>query len=194
MIVNTDIDIDVADRNKLLTLIKHTPATINEKNKMRKHNTGVYFHKIPMNPFNGLSTIDYKKAEELGYFKLDILNVSIYRNITTKEQLDEMLTMEPMWELLEHKEVVEQLFHVHNHFDIVNTLKPKSIEQLAAVLAIIRPAKRHLLRQNWNEIDENVWKRPQGDEYYFKKAHAFAYAHAIVLQLNMLTKGFSLQD
>lgn len=194
MIVNTDIDIDVADRNKLLTLIKHTPATINEKNKMRKHNTGVYFHKIPMNPFNGLSTIDYKKAEELGYFKLDILNVSIYRNIATKEQLDEMLTMEPMWELLEHKEVVEQLFHVHNHFDIVNTLKPKSIEQLAAVLAIIRPAKRHLLRQNWNEIDENVWKRPQGDEYYFKKAHAFAYAHAIVLQLNMLTKGFSLQD
>ena len=194
MIVNTHIDIDVADTNKLLTLIKHTPATINEKNKMRKHNTGVYFHKIPMNPFNGLSTIDYKKAEELGYFKLDILNVSIYRNITTKEQLDEMLTMEPMWELLEHKEVVEQLFHVHNHFDIVNTLKPKSIEQLAAVLAIIRPAKRHLLRQNWNEIDENVWKRPQGDEYYFKKAHAFAYAHAIVLQLNMLTKGFSLQD
>lgn len=194
MIVNTDIDIDVADRNKLLTLIKHTPATINEKNRTKKHNTGVYFHKIPMNPFNGLSTIDYKKAEELGYFKLDILNVSIYRNITTKEQLDEMLTMEPMWELLEHKEVVEQLFHVHNHFDIVNTLKPKSIEQLAAVLAIIRPAKRHLLRQNWNEIDENVWKRPQGDEYYFKKAHAFAYAHAIVLQLNMLTKGFSLQD
>mgnify|MGYP005713920425 CR=1 FL=1 len=194
MIVNTDIDIDVADRNKLLTLIKHTPATINEKNKTKKHNTGVYFHKIPMNPFNGLSTIDYKEAEELGYFKLDILNVSIYRNITTKEQLDELLIMEPMWELLEHKEVVEQLFHVHNHFDIVNTLKPKSIEQLAAVLAIIRPAKRHLLRQNWNEIDANVWKRPQGNEYYFKKAHAFAYAHAIVLQLNMLTKGFSLQD
>ena len=73
MIVNTDIDIDVADRNKLLTLIKHTPATINEKNKTKKHNTGVYFHKIPMNPFNGLSTIDYKEAEELGYFKLDIL-------------------------------------------------------------------------------------------------------------------------
>ena len=194
MIVNTDIDIDVADRNKLLTLIKHTPATINEKNKTKKHNTGVYFHKIPMNPFNGLSTIDYKEDEELGYFKLDILNVSIYRNITTKEQLDELLIMEPMWELLEHKEVVEQLFHVHNHFDIVNTLKPKSIEQLAAVLAIIRPAKRHLLRQNWNEIDANVWKRPQGNEYYFKKAHAFAYAHAIVLQLNMLTKGFSLQD
>ena len=54
-----------------------------------------------------------------------------------------MLTMAPMWELLEHKEVVEQLFHVHNHFDIVNILKPKSIEQLAAGLAIIRPAKRH---------------------------------------------------
>jgi hypothetical protein len=194
MIVNTDIDIDVADRNKLLTLIKHTPATINEKNKIRKHNTGVYFHKIPENPFNGLSTVDYKEAEELGYFKLDILNVSIYKNIESKEQLDELLDMEPMWELLEHKEVVEQLFHIHNHFEIVKKLKPQNIEQLAAVLAVIRPAKRYLLDKDWDTILHEVWIKPKGDDYYFKKAHAFAYAHAIVLQLNMLTKGFSLQD
>ena len=37
MIVNTDIDIDVADRNKLLKLIKHNPATINEKNRTKKN-------------------------------------------------------------------------------------------------------------------------------------------------------------
>ena len=194
MIVNTDIDIDVADRNRLLNLIKNTPAMINDNGKKRKHNTGVYFHDVPCDPWTGLSTVDYKQAEEHGFFKLDILNVNVYEDIETVQELETLIETEPMWDLLEHQDVVKKLFHIHNHYDIVKRMKPASIEQLAAVLAIIRPAKRHLLRQNWNEIDENVWKRPQGDEYYFKKAHAFAYAHAIVLQLNMLTKGFSLQD
>jgi hypothetical protein len=51
-----------------------------------------------------------------------------------------------------------------------------------------------LLKQNWNNINENVWKKPSGDEYFFKKAHAHAYALAIVLQLNMMATGLSLQD
>ena len=44
-----------------------------------------------------------------------------------------------------------------------------------------------------NVINKDVWVRPSNDEYFFKKAHAHAYAVAIVLQLNMLAKGFSLQ-
>jgi len=181
MIVNTDIDIDVADRNRLLKLIKGTTAMILKENKQTKHNTGVYFHDMPSNPFTGLSSVDYKEAEDMGYFKIDVLNVGLYKDIKSKEHLNQLLAMEPMWELLEHKEVVEKCFHIHKHFDIVNTLKPKSVEQLAAVLAVIRPAKRHLLKQNWNNINENVWKKPSGDEYFFKKAHAHAYALAIVL-------------
>jgi hypothetical protein len=35
---------------------------------------------------------------------------------------------------------------------------------------------------------KEVWIKPDGDEYYFKKAHAHAYALAIVLQLNMMVK------
>jgi hypothetical protein len=194
MIVNTDIDIDVADRNKLLKLIKGTTAMMLKGNKQLKHNTGVYFHDMPSNPFTGLSSVDYKEAENIGYFKIDVLNVGLYKDIKSKEHLDELLAMTPMWELLEHREVVEKCFHIHKHFDIVSTLKPKSVEQLAAVLAIIRPAKRYLLKQNWDEINQNVWKRPSGDEYFFKKAHAHAYALAIVLQLNMMATGLSLQD
>ena len=64
MIVNTDIDIDVADRRSLLKLIKNVPALIERDGKKVKHNTGVYFHDIPSDPFSGLSTIDYQKAEE----------------------------------------------------------------------------------------------------------------------------------
>ena len=62
MIANTDIDIDVADRTRLLNLIKHTPAMINDNGRRKKHNTGVYFHEMPSDPFTGLSTIDHKEA------------------------------------------------------------------------------------------------------------------------------------
>jgi hypothetical protein len=167
---------------------------IERDGKNVKHNTGVYFHEIPQNPFTGMCTIDYKKAEELGYFKLDILNVNVYENIKSKKELDELLRMEPMWELLEHEEVVSQCFHIHNHFDIIKKMKPKSIEELAAVLAIIRPAKRHLLGKDWKTVFSDVWKKPNDGGYYFKKAHAHAYAVAIVLQLNLLVKGSSSQD
>jgi len=194
MIVNTDIDIDIANRDKLLKIIKGTPAMIARENKQVKHNTGVYFHDIPSNPFTGLSTIDHKEAESMGYFKIDVLNVSLYKHIKSKKQLVELLNNEPMWELLEHKEVVEQCFHIHKHFNIVSKMKPKSVAQLAAVLAIIRPAKRHLIGKDWDTINNDVWVKPVKDEYFFKKAHAHAYAMAIVLQLNMLAKGFSLQD
>ena len=194
MIVNTDIDIDVANRDKLLKLIKGTTAMILRDNRQTKHNTGVYFHEMPSNPFTGLSSVDYKEAEDMGYFKIDILNVGLYKDIKSKEHLDQLLAMEPMWELLEHKEVVEKCFHIHKHFEIVKKMKPKSVEELAAVLAVIRPAKRHLLGRDWNTIKEQVWVRPKGDEYFFKKAHAHAYAVAIVLQLNMMATGLSLQD
>tara|TARA_B100000929_G_C15344829_1_gene365424 strand:- start:38 stop:622 length:585 start_codon:yes stop_codon:yes gene_type:complete len=194
MIVNTDIDIDTANRDKLLKVIKGTPAMIARDKKQVKHNTGVYFHDIPSNPFTGLSTVDYKEAENIGYFKIDVLNVGLYKSIKSKKQLIDLLNKEPMWELLEHKEIVEQCFHIHKHFNIIKQMKPKSVEQLAAVLAVIRPAKRHLMGKDWNTINNDVWVKPVKDEYFFKKAHAHAYAMAIVLQLNMLAKGFSLQS
>lgn len=191
MIVNTDIDIDVADRNKLLRLIKNTPAMMNNKGRKQRHNTGVYFHEVPSDPFTGLATVDYTEAEQLGFFKIDILNVNIYESIKDPAELDELMSMEPMWELLEHREVVEKLFHIHSHYDIVKRMRPRSVEQLAAVLAVIRPAKRYLLGKDWDTVFREVWVRPEGDEYFFKKAHAVSYAVAIVVQLNQLVKNSS---
>ena len=194
MIVNTDIDIDIADRKKLLQCIKNTPAMIYSKGKQQRHNTGVYFHEVPENPYTHTCTVDFKKAESLGYFKLDILNVNVYDKITSAKELDELLAMDTMWDLLQHEDVVKQCFHIHNHFSIVKKMKPTSIQELAAVLAVIRPAKRHLLNSSWEEIMKDVWVKPEGDEYYFKKAHAHAYALAIVLQLNMMVRDSSLAD
>jgi hypothetical protein len=36
-----------------------------------------------------------------------------------------------------------------------------------------------------------VWTKPTGEEYYFKKAHAMAYAVAIVVQMNLICEGLS---
>ena len=77
-------------------------------------------------------TVDFKKAEELGYFKLDIPNVNVYDGINNIDELDELLDMEPMWELLEHEDVVKKCFLIHKLS--VKRMKPKSVEQLAAVI------------------------------------------------------------
>jgi DNA polymerase III alpha subunit len=183
-----DVDIDFANREQALSIVDHTPAMQKDGNKERKHNTGVYFHHVPTNPFTGLCTLDYKQAEDAGWFKIDLLNVGIYGHFSSNEQIDDLLNKEPMWELLEHKEVIQQLFHIHNHADTVIKMKPRSIEQLAMVLAVIRPGKKHLIGRSWDDIEKEVWTKTE-DVYSFKKSHSFGYAMAIVLQLNKLVYG-----
>lgn len=180
-----DIDIDFADREEVLSLLQHRNARLENG---KKHNTGVYVTEIPHNPVNLLSTIDYKEAEDRGYFKLDFLNVSIYKDVRDENHLQELMHKEPMWELLEYNEFVDSVFHLSGHGDIVRTLKPKNVEDLAAVLAIIRPAKRHLLNESWDTIRQEVWKKPEDDSYYFKKAHAMSYAMAVVVHMNLLVE------
>ena len=183
-----DVDIDFFDRDGTLKLFKHAPASIIKDDKIEKHKTGVYFHAVPTHPITGHSTLDYKKAEERGYFKIDCLNVNIYKNIKSEQELVELMIEEPDWDMLKDPKVVENLFHLNSHFNIVSKLEPKNIEQLAAVLAIIRPAKRGLMYKNWVDILKEVWVKPTDGSYFFKKSHAVAYAHAIVVQMNLIKK------
>lgn len=178
-----DIDIDFADRNVILSKIQHRVAKLDTG---KKHNTGVYVTEIPHNPIDNLSTIDYKTAEDRGYFKLDFLNVGIYKGINDEQHLVKLINTVPMWDLLEHSEFVDQLFHVSGHSKILTKLKPTSIEQLAAVLAIIRPAKRYLVDSDWDTIHKEVWTKPENDQYFFKKSHAVSYAMAVVVHINLL--------
>ncbi|MBC8435810.1 MAG: hypothetical protein H8D84_02370 [Proteobacteria bacterium] len=183
-----DVDIDFFDRDGTLKLFKHAPASIIKDDKIEKHKTGVYFHAVPTHPITGHSTLDYKKAEERGYFKIDCLNVNIYKNIKSEQELVELMIEEPDWDILKDPKVVENLFHLNSHFNIVSKLEPKNIEQLAAVLAIIRPAKRGLMYKNWVDILKEVWLKPTDGSYFFKKSHAIAYAHAIIVQMNLLKR------
>jgi DNA polymerase III alpha subunit len=181
-----DIDIDFADRTKALTHFKHVAANINDNGTFKKHNTGVYCTSIPCNPITGISTIDYKQAEERGYFKIDFLNVNVYDKVKDRKHLLELMNKEPIWDLLQQDEFVDLLFHLNGHGAILRNCCPTSVEQLAAVLAMIRPAKRYLIGKDWTTIMNEVWTKPENDEYYFKKAHAIAYAHVIVVQMNLI--------
>jgi hypothetical protein len=186
-----DIDIDFLDRTQILSILEHRVAMRRNNSQVLKHNTGIYFQDIPCDPFSNLSTIEYDSADDRGYFKIDLLNVSMYDGVRDEDHLSHLLHTQPLWDLLEHEEVVTQLFHINGHFSLVRKLKPTSIEQLAAVLAIIRPAKRYLADSDWNAIMNEVWVRPEGDLYFFKKSHAIAYAAAIVVQLNLICEKIS---
>ena len=86
--------------------------------------------------------------------------------------------------MFEHKEIVEQLAHISNHFAIIEKHPPESIEQLAMILAMIRPGKRHLVGHTWEVIEKEVWEKTE--DYFFKRSHALSYAVSIVVQLNKI--------
>lgn len=186
-----DVDIDFADREQVLKLLPHIPATQKSNQATQKHKTGVYFHPVPVNPFTGWCNIDYKEAEALGFFKVDLLNVSLYNGIQSKEHLDRLANQEPLWDLLLQDDFVNLLFHLNGHGDILRKTQPTSVEQLSAVLAMIRPAKRYLIGKPWTTIMKEVWTKPESGDYFFKKSHATAYAVAIVAQMNLICEKIS---
>ena len=161
------------------------PASIYKESKITKHNTGIYAQDIPIDPVTKFASLDYEVADKLGYFKIDFLNVSAYEGVRDEQHLIELMYKQPDWSMLQNKDIVSKLFHISDHFSLDNKLKPQSIDELAAVLAIIRPGKRHLADENWNNIMADVWNKPK-EGYFFKKAHAIGYAYVIVVQMNLL--------
>jgi hypothetical protein len=184
----SDIDIDLGDRDKLLSLISHTKASI-RKNEIKKHNTGVYVTDIPYDPINEMSAIDYIEAEERGYVKLDLLNVHVYNQVRDERHLVELMS-EPDWNKLNDITFVEQLIHLGNHFNTLRKMPEpvNSIPRLAMFLALIRPGKKHLIGLPWSEVSKTIWEKGT-DGYGFKRSHSCAYAHLVVVHMNLLTNG-----
>ena len=189
---DSDIDIDFGDRTQALKLLKHIPASIEKDGKLIAHNTGVYVTSIPQDPFAGLASIDYKSAEERGYTKLDFLNVSLYTQIKSEQHLQDLIAQEPAWDLLYDPEFCSRLIHIGNHYKTLINMPEavNSIPRMAMFLSVIRPAKRHLIGQPWGKVAETVWEK-QADGYQFKKSHAVAYAHLVVVNMNLLCEQLS---
>jgi hypothetical protein len=195
--MSADIDIDLADRDQLLKLIQATPARltkfgINAREKVgdhRRHNSGIYVTDIPYDPVNDCAAIDYKQAEKLGYFKIDLLNMSVYELIKSPEHYEEMLAMEPPWERLwTDNEFARKLVHVGGSIHLLKSMKPDSIPRMAAFISIIRPGKAHLQNQPWNQVFESVWDGDDSKGFVFKHAHAIGYAALVALHMNLLSQ------
>ena len=193
MVKMPDIDIDFTDRDSALKLFKHVGASRVENNRLVKHNTGIYMHQVPVNALTGLCAVPYDTAEQREYFKIDFLNVGLYRGIKDEDHLVQLMETEPLWDLLLQDDFISLLFHVNGHGSILREMKPNSVEQLAAILEMIRPAKRHLIGKDWATVMMEVWTRPDTDDYYFKKSHATAYAVAIVVQMNLICEQISYE-
>lgn len=187
-----DIDLDVKNRDEILSILPHIPASIIKNDKIDKHNSGVYFQNIPHDPDTGYSSIDYDNAEKIGYMKFDFLNNTIYGKVKNPAHLDKLANTDPDWRLFEHVEIVKQLHQISRHAPLVIKFKPKNIDELAALIALIRPAKAHLQNSSKATIMENIWKKDkEKEQYQFKKSHSYAYALSIIVQLNLLVEELS---
>lgn len=185
--MSADIDIDLADREQLLKLIDAIPAMQVQDGKIRKHNSGVYVTDIPYDPINQCAAIGYETAEQLGYFKIDLLHVNVYNSIKSPAHYEQLLAQEPSWDRLWTDSTwASRLIHVGNYTELLKSMRPDSIPRMAAFISIIRPGKAHLQNRPWTEVFDSVWDGDSSRGFVFKKAHAIGYARLVALHMNLL--------
>lgn len=182
-----DIDIDLRPDFDPDKIFKVVHASMNESGKLRKHPAGVYYQSVPVDSETNLSAIPYKEAEDVGFFKIDLLHLNLLTKFKSKAQMRSLIKQEPDWTLLESEKIVKGLFHIGNHFDIIEKVRPTSVAQLSDILALIRPGKRNLLDEYVKNPDairpELYTKRINSD---MRKSHTIPYALLIVLQLHLI--------
>lgn len=177
-----DVDIDVSpstDREKYGT---RAGVYVEERGVYNPHPSGIYLEDVPTDPISGICAFDYKYGDEKGFMRVDLLNNTIYSGYKSKEEVLQDVDAPVDWDLLKQRDVVESLPHISKHFDLVREVEPKSIIELADVLALIRPAKQRLIEpylENRELTRENLYREPKAG-IYFKKSHAVSYALMIV--------------
>lgn len=187
--MDIDLDLPIFDPQK------HFPSCVRaamvKDGQLIKHPAGVYFQSIPTDPITNLAAIPYEPAEELGYFKIDFLHLGLLDDIplTNKQQLRELTQLEPDWDMLQDQQIVEQLFQIRKHYPLLLKLQPKSVNDLADCIALLRPAKRNLVDkyiQSKHRTRKELYKMPLPPGC-FKQGHAIAYALTIVVQMHLIT-------
>lgn len=185
-----DVDIDLKTDFDPLQYFQHAiRASMIKDSDLVKHPAGAYFQGMPVDKLTGLAAIPYDAAEELGFLKIDFLHLSVLDNFENKDEIRALLKHEPDWYLLESAEVVQKLFQLHRHHELVSKVKPRSVQELADCIALIRPGKRKFLTaylKDRNRTRPFIYRKEEGDQYSFKKSHAIAYALTIVLQLHLI--------
>lgn len=186
-----DIDIDMQTTFDPTDIFDVVKASMIQKNKLMKHPCGAYFQDIPRDPVSGLSAIPHKEAEGNGYTKVDFLHLGVLDYFENKDQIRALLRKTPNWGMLLKRNVIEKLFQIGKHVDLVRRVAPKSVQDLADCISLIRPGKIDLLDDYLDDREsarEELYRYEKGS-YAYKKGHAIAYAMIIVLQLHLISAG-----
>lgn len=187
-----DIDIDFQTAfNPTRIFDQAIPASMLRNGDLVKHPCGHYFQTMPVDEITGLAAIPYEEAECLGFFKIDFLHLSPLDHFRNKQQIRELIKIEPDWDILLDAEQVKKLFQISKHHEMLAVIRPRSVQVLADTIALIRPGKKHLISAYLKDrtgVRSELYKRSE-DGYYFKKSHAISYALTIVLQLHLIELG-----
>lgn len=187
-----DIDIDFPTSFDPRQYMRQAvPASMVKDDKLQKHPCGFYLQSIPVDPITNLSAIPFEEAEALGYFKIDFLHLSVLDEIGSKEEIRKLVSQDPDWELMRDPAVVERLFHLSKHYQLLQRLNPQSVQDVADALALIRPGKRKLLEEylrNKEAVRPKLYTKDEERGYFFKRSHAISYALTIILQLHMIKR------
>lgn len=185
-----DIDIDVSDNEFARKILGGVRASTIENSEIKPHVVGMYFQDAPKDALSNLCAIPYDLAEDYGYKKIDILNLSFLQNFDNKEQIRKLLKRNPRWNLLVDDSVIPKLFHLSKHASTLKSIKPTSVEELADTLALIRPNKKDLIPKYIKDkvtTREQLYKKTDASD--LRKSHAIPYALIIVLQLHLIEAG-----
>jgi DNA polymerase III alpha subunit len=187
-----DVDIDTApDFKPENHFPKWLRAAVVKDGKIQPHPVGVYPQAMARDPVTGLSAIPYESAEELGYLKVDFLHLNFYQHFKSRQEIEVLLKDEPDWTLLQLPSTWPKLFQLAKHGELLQKIKPKSVEELADCMALIRPGKKGLigLYEKARASCRQALYAKDDEGYSFKKSHALAYALVVVLQLHLIKQG-----
>jgi len=194
-----DVDLDVSDRDRALTVLRnYTQASqVNNDSVLVPHNTGIYFQKIPTDPITELSAFPYKEAEEIGYFKVDLIPNHVYDLVESNEELERLLDAPVDWEWFQDERFFEaedrryQLTHLAKYHHLCVMYPPTSVEDVSCLLAMIRPRKRYPVGKPWETVKNAVWEKLDTEDdthYFFKKSHAVAFGVLVVLHAQLIAR------
>jgi hypothetical protein len=183
-----DIDIDTANsfapKDIFPTCVY---ASRVQNNELLKHPVGVHFQNIPIDPVTKLSAIPYNQISEYEYYKIDMLHISVLDVFDNKDQIKKLLKKAPNWDLLLNPDHTHKLFQLNKQYELLHQVRPRSIIELADCIALIRPGKRFLLNKYLTHRESTralIYQKQHDSDY--KKSHAIAYAHIVVLQLHLI--------
>lgn len=188
MIKLPDVDIDTKSDFDLGVFDCVQASRIHNR-KLLVHPSGCYFDNIPADEVTGLAAIPFREANELGYFKVDFLHNTIYDAFESRDEVKALMNIEPDWSMLEKPTMIRQLTQIHSQERVVMAVQPTSINDLADVLALIRPAKRALLQPYIrNQISRDELYTTSDTGYQFRKSHSVAYACVVALHMHVIAR------